>query len=110
MNPATGRPEPEKLMALRKQLGKSTAQRVPREANNPWVERGPNNVGGRTRTLLFDPNDNTNRRVFSGGVSGGLWVNNDITNANSQWTRVQGVPGNLNVTSIKVSPRKNNNW
>ncbi|MEW7280637.1 GEVED domain-containing protein [Aquimarina sp. 2201CG1-2-11] len=110
MNPATGRPEPEKLTALRKQLGKRTAQRVPGEANNPWVERGPNNVGGRTRALLFDPNDNTNRRVFSGGVSGGLWVNNDITNANSQWARVQGVPGNLNVTSITVDPRNNNNW
>ncbi len=110
MNPATGRPEPEKMMALRKQLSKKTAQRVPGEANNPWVERGPNNVGGRTRALLFDPNDNSNRRVFSGGVSGGLWVNNDITNANSQWTRVQGVPGNLNVTSITVDPRNDNNW
>ncbi len=110
MNPATGRPELEKMVALRKRLSKKNAKSVPGDTDNPWVERGPNNVGGRTRTLLFDPNDNTNRRVYSGGVSGGLWVNNDITNANSQWTRVENVPGNLNVTSITVDPRNSNNW
>ncbi len=111
MNPATGKPEPEKVIALREELHKKRAQRAPGDnVNNPWIERGPNNVGGRTRALLFDPNDATNRRVYSGSVSGGLWVNNDITNANSQWTRVDGVPGNLNVTTITVDPRNNNNW
>ncbi len=111
MNPTTGRPEPEKVTAIRQQLRNKRAQRAPGDSpNNPWIERGPNNVGGRTRALLFDPNDVTNRRVYSGGVSGGLWVNNDITSANSQWSRVENVPGNLNVTSITVDPRNSNNW
>jgi photosystem II stability/assembly factor-like uncharacterized protein len=38
-----------------------------------WEERGPMNVGGRTRTLMFDPNDATGKRLWAGSVSGGLW-------------------------------------
>src|SRR5258707_920358 len=38
-----------------------------------WTERGPNNVGGRTRALLFDLNDAANgyKKVFAGAVGGG---------------------------------------
>lgn len=39
-----------------------------------WQERGPMNVGGRTRTLMFDPNDPTGKKLWAGSVSGGLWV------------------------------------
>ncbi|WP_109853030.1 fibronectin type III domain-containing protein [Aquimarina sp. AU58] len=110
MNPTTGKTEPEKIYAVQKQLA-NTAKRAPGDAqDNPWVERGPNDIGGRTRAILFDPNDANNRRVYAGGVSGGLWVNNDITSAASQWSRVQNVPGNLSVTSITVDPRNNNTW
>jgi len=38
-----------------------------------WEERGPMNVGGRTRTLVFDPNDPTGKKLWAGSVSGGLW-------------------------------------
>ncbi len=111
INPSTGRLEDENVTKLREQLrSERIARRVPGDNNSPWVERGPNNVGGRTRAILFDPNDASNRRVYAGGVSGGLWVNNNITDANSQWQRVQNVPGNLSVTSITVDPRNSNNW
>ncbi|TCI92161.1 fibronectin type III domain-containing protein [Tenacibaculum sp. M341] len=111
MNPATGKTEDDKLIKLREELmARRAAQRAPGDDDNAWVERGPNNVGGRTRVIMFDPNDATNRRVYAGGVSGGLWVNNDITNANSQWQRIQNVPGNLSVTSITVDPRNSNTW
>ncbi|MBI1305483.1 MAG: T9SS type A sorting domain-containing protein [Bacteroidetes bacterium] len=39
-----------------------------------WEERGPMNVGGRTRTILFDPNDPSGKKLWAGSVSGGLWV------------------------------------
>ncbi|MCF6212622.1 MAG: T9SS type A sorting domain-containing protein [Flavobacteriaceae bacterium] len=107
MNPVLGRPTHEKLFALQERLSnnKTTANRVPGDAvGNPWVERGPNNVGGRTRALLYDPNDVTHKRVFAGGVSGGLWVNNDITNANSSWTRISGISENISVSSFTVDP------
>lgn len=112
MNPATGKPEPHKVLALQKRLhDKSLASRVPGDAvDNAWEDRGPNNVGGRTRVVLFDPNDATNKRVFAGGVSGGLWVNDDITNVNSSWTQVSGVPGNMNISCITVDPNNSSTW
>ena len=103
INPSTGRTHPENVFELQDQLNLYNA-RVPGESpENPWIERGPNNVGGRTRALLFDPNDETNRRVFAGGVSGGLWINNDIADANSSWLQV-GISENVAVTCITVDP------
>ncbi len=104
MNPQTGRAEFEKKFALQEQLlNQLSLKNVPGSNDNAWEERGPNNVPGRTRAMLFDPNDVTNKRVFAGGVSGGLWVNNDITSQSSVWTRV-GIPENLAVSSITVDP------
>ena len=57
----------------------------------------------RTRGLMFDPNDATNRTVFAGGVSGGLWKNTDITSSSTVWQRVD-LPENLNVHVIKADP------
>jgi chitodextrinase len=111
MNPATGLMEDGKLSELRSQLiQQRAAQRNPGDASNAWNERGPNDIGGRTRVMLFDPNDANANIVFAGGVSGGLWKNTNITNSNSQWSRVQNVPGNLAVTSITVDPRNSNRW
>ncbi|AOW21009.1 PA domain-containing protein [Urechidicola croceus] len=99
MDPATGKPHPEKLLELQEIL----ESRVPGENVNEWVERGPNNVGGRTRAVLFDPSDASGKRVFAGGVSGGLWVNEDITDANSSWLELD-IPQNLAVSSIAADP------
>lgn len=111
INPHTGRTHPENIFRLQKELSdQRKLQRVPGDASdNKWVERGPNNVGGRTRVVLFDPNDATNKRVFAGGVSGGLWVNNDITDANSSWTRV-GISENLSVSCLTVDPNNSQIW
>lgn len=48
-------------------------------ADPVWQERGPTNVGGRTRTLLIDPNDPTGQTVWAGSVSGGLWRTRGIS-------------------------------
>ncbi|WP_396165378.1 PA domain-containing protein [Flavobacterium sp.] len=109
MDPSIGRPTPEKLELLRQKLEKQrnedlTAFRAPGDGiDNSWVERGPTNVGGRTRAVIFDPNDPTNETVFAGGVSGGIWKNTNISNDNSEWTRVN-IPDNLNVTCIAIDP------
>ena len=104
INPSTGRTHKENVYKLQEELNKRRAgQKVPGDADNAWVERGPNNVGGRTRALLFDPNDATNETVFAGGVSGGLWKNTNISNVNSKWERV-GIPENLAVSCIAVDP------
>ena len=69
-----------------------------------WAERGPDNVGGRTRTLMFDPNDGTNRKVWAGSVGGGLWFNNDITSSSGQWQNVNDFWANLALTTITFDP------
>jgi len=105
MNPSTGRTHPENFLKVQQELkSKRKLGRVPGDgSDNKWIERGPNNVGGRTRVVLFDPNDATHKRVFAGGVSGGLWVNNDITDANSSWTPV-GIDENLSISCMTVDP------
>lgn len=69
-----------------------------------WYERGPNNIGGRTRTLMMDPNDGTNKRVWAGGVAGGLWYNNDITLSTQSWTKINDFWDNLAISCMAYSP------
>ena len=109
MSPTLGRPTTENLEVVRETLKRERQRmlatgRVPGDdVNNSWVERGPTNVGGRTRAIMYDPNDATRETVFAGGVSGGLWKNTAISNANSQWTRVN-IPENLNVSCLISDP------
>ena len=84
MDPEKGRPTPENLKQISEKLKKERAQalaegRTPGDAaNNAWVERGPNNVGGRVRAIMFDPTDLSYKTVIAGSVSGGLWKNTNI--------------------------------
>jgi hypothetical protein len=115
MNPALGYPEPHKVKELHDRLQlqrrKKSTQKAPGDSETHlWNSRGPSNVGGRTRVLLFDPNDETGRRVFAGAISGGLWVNSNITSENSPWKKVEGLPANLNISCITVDPRDSNTW
>ncbi|MDC1324452.1 T9SS type A sorting domain-containing protein [Flavobacteriaceae bacterium] len=112
LDPALGRPANERLMETQKQLREAySSNGASQRFINNWEERGPENLGGRTRAILFDPNDINNAdaaddytRVFAGGVSGGLWVNDDITDANSSWSLVPGLAANISVTSIISDP------
>lgn len=82
----------------------SSANRSTSLNNTQWIERGPYSVGGRTRAILFDPNDATGKKVFAGGVSGGLWVNNDITSSSSEWTMVNDFWANTSISCIASDP------
>ena len=113
ISPTLGRPTPENLEVVRGNLKRERQRllatgRVPGDAvENSWVERGPTNVGGRTRAIMFSPNDPTKETVFAGGVSGGLWKNTNISNATSAWTRVN-IPENLAVSCITYDPNNTN--
>ncbi|WP_338768016.1 choice-of-anchor D domain-containing protein [Bernardetia sp. ABR2-2B] len=74
-----------------------------------WIERGPNDVGGRTRALMYDPNDATGRKVWAGGVGGGLWYTNDITVANPTWVAVDNFWENIAISSIAYDPSNTQN-
>lgn len=72
--------------------------------NVKWAERGPNNVGGRTRALLWDPNDAAKKKVWAGGVAGGLWFNNNILDENSAWQKVNDLWDNISIGWIAADP------
>ncbi len=76
-------------------------------ANVVWNERGPNNVGGSTRALMFDPNDNTNKKVWAGVAGGGLWYTNDVTVPKPTWVKVDEFWDNLALSWITAAPNKN---
>lgn len=104
-DPKTGlmpRDELEKSRGIMSQMIKLMGA-VP---NVTWSERGPNDIGGRTRALIWDPNDAANgyKKVWAGGASGGLWYNNDITNANSSWTKVDDFWDNIAISCIAYDP------
>ena len=75
--------------------------------NVDWKNTG-SNMGGRTRALKFDPNDDDNLKVWAGGVTGGLWYNNNILDDNSNWVSVDDLWDNLVVSSIAFDPNNPN--
>ncbi|MDG1195211.1 MAG: T9SS type A sorting domain-containing protein [Polaribacter sp.] len=110
INPATGVTHKRELLKLQEQLNANRlAKKAPGDTDNAWEERGPDNIGGRTRALLFDPNDDSQETVYAGGVSGGLWKNTNISDINSAWSYV-GISENLSVSSIAVDPNNTNIW
>ncbi len=66
-----------------------------------WDERGPNNVSGRTKSLLIDSRDPSGNTIWTGGVSGGLWTS---TNGGQSWTIISDQFNNMSVTAIAQDP------
>ena len=71
----------------------------------PWVERGPANVGGRTRAIVVDPDDPTHDTWFAAAVSGGIWK---TTNAGVNWTFLTPDLPNLAISSLVQAPSNPN--
>ena len=117
MNPMTGKTEIDKLFKLQNELRESRMSKikkflVPGESEEmKWISRGPYNIGGRTKGLMFDPNDENDETVFSGGVSGGLFKNTNISNPDSEWEHITyGIPENIPVSSIVYDPNDLNTF
>jgi PKD repeat protein len=69
-----------------------------------WEERGPYNVGGRTRAILWDKNDSTGKTVFAAGVSGGLWKTTNVFADEVSWTQVDDFLDNMAICAIAQDP------
>ena len=111
INPTTGQPDvaakiKTQQFLLNSNKNQQKAGAVPGQSESqPWSSIGPNNQAGRVRAALFDEGDAEKDRVISGGVSGGLWLHEDIDNpVDLPWSRIQGVPGNLAVSNIIQDP------
>ncbi len=69
-----------------------------------WTERGPDNVGGRTRAIFIDQRDPTGNTVFAGSVGGGIWKCTNFKNSNFSWTNIGGNLPNLAITAMAQDP------
>ncbi|MEN8224281.1 MAG: T9SS type A sorting domain-containing protein [Bacteroidota bacterium] len=83
---------------------RSVQQSVNRESNALFWSTEGSNMGGRTRALMFDPNDASGNKVWAGSVTGGLWFNNDITDDQSSWAAVNDILPNLSISCIVSDP------
>ena len=114
-DPALGIVPRERLLAAdnyRKQKLASPGSRTSTAVSGiTWSERGPNNVGGRTRAILYDLGDAGNgyKKVFAGSVGGGLWMTTDITAATPTWTRIDDFMGNLAISTLAQDPSNTQN-
>jgi len=69
--------------------------------DSEWSQIGPDNFGGRTRTILFDNTDQTANTLFAGAVSGGIWKS---TNLGITWVKVNQSTSCLNVVTMVQTP------
>ena len=108
MDPVTKDVPTERLDHARQVQLKSFGEQSRNEVYSPmsglsWTERGPDNVGGRTRAIMYDLNDASGNKVWAGGVGGGLWWTNDITAATPAWNKVSDTLNRLCITCITQS-------
>lgn len=96
-DPETG----EKITDAKLKLIAKAIKNMPQGKALPltWVEEGPDNIGGRTRAILV--NRNNNNQVWAGSVSGGLFVS---TNGGNAWTKVESFPGVKFISSMAQMP------
>ncbi len=89
-----------------KRLSKpSRGRSLPGSITNPnWRERGPSNRGGRTRAIMIDESDPFRNRIWIGGVSGGLWRTEDITQEDPKWFKLGLYFESLAISDISQDP------
>lgn len=86
---------------LATEASKSASGMSARSRYSYWKNRGPGNVGGRTRALAIDRNNEN--IVFAGGVSGGLWRSKDL---GQTWKKVTKNSQSPSITAIIQDPRE----
>jgi hypothetical protein len=107
MDPALGYAPKERLFAAEEKT-KQIMTEYFRE-NSPmalmnWTERGPNNIGGRSRALIIDRNDGTGNTVLAASVSGGVWRTTNFKSATPTWSQIASISTNLAVCAMAQDP------
>lgn len=103
-DPLTGQiPRDQQLLELQVSLESSRNQDATRSSDNVYVNRGPSNLGGRTRTLAVDLSDPTGNTMLAGAVSGGVFRS---INGGNSWSKVSSNGEIHNATAIAQDPRE----
>lgn len=69
-----------------------------------WTERGPNNIGGRTRAFLFDLKDPSYKTAWAASVGGGLFKCANIDSSTPVWNKVNDFFSNLAISTLVQHP------
>ncbi|MGB4850265.1 MAG: PKD domain-containing protein [Saprospiraceae bacterium] len=77
-------------------------------SNAIWHERGPNDIGGRTRAIMIDEGDPSRNRIWVGGVGGGLWRTEDISQPDPKWQKLASNLENIAIGFIAQDPNNLN--
>ena len=101
-NPATNKvPYEKRIEAISFTQNLLQARAAVEDVN--WIERGPKNVSGRTRAIMFDPNFSSNNKVWAAGITGGLWYNLNVQ-ANGEWVNIGSFWDNIAVSCLVYDP------
>ncbi|MBK9479019.1 MAG: PKD domain-containing protein [Bacteroidetes bacterium] len=108
-DPALGYPPYERMRTVRGLIDNNQSSGNKAIQGMNWYERGSNSCSGRTRAIMWDPLDPTHKKVWAGGVNGGLWYTDDITldppsfgnqPPSLQWNNVTDIWSNLAINCI----------
>ncbi|MCF6183159.1 MAG: hypothetical protein L3J56_00795, partial [Bacteroidales bacterium] len=93
-----------KTIELKKALKRYKSLKL-NKVSLPWVQRGPANIGGRTRAVVVDPDDTNHNTWYAGAASGGIWK---TTDAGSNWTNLSDDFTNLSVNALVMAKSNTN--
>src|SRR5690242_11371013 len=99
-DPLTNTIPRERLNAARAYMESISPSATGRLTAVTWAERGPNNVGGRTRAIMIDKRDASGNTVFAGSVGGGIFKTTNFTGASPAWVPVNDFMANLAITAL----------
>lgn len=103
VDPALGRVPRERLKSAWEYTRTLQHSSLRSTGNLYWTTAG-SDMGGRTRAIMYDPNDPSGNKVWAGAVTGGLWYNNDISDAQSAWVVVNDFFPNLSISCLLSDP------
>ncbi len=83
------------LVNARNQVNNLAVNKATSSIDLEWSELGPDNVGGRTKALIFDK-DNVST-LYAGGINGGLWKS---TTQGQSWVSIASELSVLTISSI----------
>lgn len=108
MDPETKRIPKERLKTALAKTKELKAANAYKSSNNLQWEGTLSDLGGRTRAVMWDRADPSGKKVWAGGVTGGLWYKQDITDSNP-WMPVGDFWPGLSISCMAYDPNNDQN-